>query len=85
MKLMRKLVWMAAGAGIALWAVSRAKAYVRANTPKKAREFVLGSDEENDRVGGKALRDLADEVRARQQRREEELTQRFISRSEPKD
>lgn len=85
MKLFRKIFWMGLGAGLALWAVSRAKAYVRANTPKKAREFVLGSDEENDQTAQKTLRGLAEELKAREQVREEELTQRFISRSEPKD
>jgi exonuclease VII large subunit len=85
MKLFRKIFWMGLGAGLALWAVSRAKAYVRANTPKKAREFVLGSDEENDQTAQKTLHGLADELRTRQQEREAELTERFIRRSEPAD
>lgn len=85
MKLFRKLFWMGVGAGCALWAVSRAKAYVRANTPKKAREFVLGTDEENDDMARKTIYTLADQIRTRQQEREQELTERFIRRSQPTD
>ncbi len=85
MKLFRKIFWMGLGAGIALWSISKAKAYVRANTPQKAREFVFGSDEENDHIARTTLTDLVDEVKTRQKAREEELTQRFVQRSKPTD
>ena len=48
----KRLLWIALGMIAGVVAVSKANAYVKANTPDKARQFLLGPDQEH--VGVKA-------------------------------
>ena len=41
----KRVFWVAAGVVLGVLAVSKATAYVRANTPDKARQFLLGPDQ----------------------------------------
>ena len=51
----KRVFWVATGMVLGVLAVSKATAYVRANTPDKARQFLLGPDQEN--VGMRTLLD----------------------------
>ena len=43
----KRVFWVAAGVVLGVLAVSKATAYVRANTPDKARQFLLGPHQAN--------------------------------------
>lgn len=74
----KRLFWIALGAGLGVVAVSKAQAYVRANTPDKARQFVLGPDE--DHVAARTLSGLVSEFNATRINREQELNRRYADR-----
>ncbi|BDR52946.1 hypothetical protein KIM372_08530 [Bombiscardovia nodaiensis] len=59
-------------------AASKAQAYVRANTPQKAREFVLGPDQ--DHVAERTLSSLLAQFQAVMGSREAELNQHYANR-----
>ena len=40
----KRLFWISIGVGIGAVAVTKAQAYVKANTPDAARQFLLGPD-----------------------------------------
>ena len=42
----KRIFWMGLGVTAGVVLVTKAEAYVRANTPKRAREFVLGEDQD---------------------------------------
>ena len=74
----KRVFWVAAGVVLGVLAVSKATAYVRANTPDKARQFLLGPDQEN--VGMRTLQGLIDQFRQAQQVREEELNRQYTAK-----
>ena len=52
----KRLFWISIGVGIGAVAVTKAQAYVKANTPDAARQFLLGPDQ--DHVAVRALEGL---------------------------
>ena len=43
----KRLFWVSIGVGIGVVAVTKAQAYVKANTPDTARQFLLGPDQDH--------------------------------------
>ena len=56
--MVKRLFWIAVGVAIGIVAVSKAQAYVKANTPDSARQFLLGPDQ--DHVAVRTLEGLAE-------------------------
>ncbi|KFF31157.1 hypothetical protein [Bifidobacterium bombi] len=71
----KRIFWLSAGFCFGVVAVSKAEAYVRANTPDKARQFVLGPDEDN--VASRTLGGLIGEFNAARRNREDELSRKY--------
>ncbi|KAA8820625.1 hypothetical protein CSQ85_02270 [Bifidobacterium rousetti] len=71
----KRIFWMGIGFGLGVIAVSKAQAYVKANTPDAARQFLLGPDQDN--VAVRTLAGLLDEFNATRKAREEELNERY--------
>ena len=76
--MLKRLFWIAVGVGIGIVVVSKAQAYVKANTPDAARQFLLGSDQ--DHVPMRTLEGLVSEFNATRRAREAELNERYIGR-----
>lgn len=76
--MVKRLFWIAVGVAIGIVAVSKAKAYVKANTPDSARQFLLGPDQ--DHVAVRTLEGLINEFNATRRAREAELNERYIGR-----
>ena len=76
----KRLFWIAVGVGIGVLAVTKAQAYIKANTPDKARQFFLGPDQ--DHVAVRTLAGLAAEFNDTRRAREEELNRRYIERAQ---
>lgn len=72
----KRLFWITLGVGIGVAAVAKANAYVRANTPRAAADFVLGPD--NPQLTADTLRGLLEDFRHHQAERERELNARYI-------
>ncbi|KFI46777.1 hypothetical protein GA0061078_0530 [Bifidobacterium bohemicum] len=72
----KRLFWFLIGFGSGVVAVSKAEAYVRANTPDKARQFVLGPDQNN--VAVRTLAGLLNDFNAVRVGREAELNDKYI-------
>ena len=53
----KRIFWVGVGVAIGIVAVTKAQAYVKANTPDAARQFLLGPDQDN--VPMKTLEGLA--------------------------
>ncbi|MDF7663914.1 hypothetical protein PT282_04455 [Bifidobacterium sp. ESL0763] len=73
--MVKRIFWVSLGFAMGVVAVSKAEAYVRANTPDKARQFVLGPDE--DHVAVRTLRGLLGEFNETRRSRESELNERY--------
>ena len=58
----KRLFWVFIGVGIGVVAVTKAQAYVKANTPDTARQFLLGPDQ--DHVTMRTLEGLVNEFNA---------------------
>ena len=43
----KRIFWVGVGVAIGIVAVTKAQAYVKANTPDAARQFLLGPDQDN--------------------------------------
>lgn len=71
----KRLFWFSLGLAAGVVMVSKAQAYVKANTPDKARQFLLGPDQ--DHVAVRTLRGLADDFHAALKAREKELNRRY--------
>ncbi|KFI69354.1 hypothetical protein [Bifidobacterium magnum] len=71
----KRIFWIGLGVVAGVMAVSKAQAYVRANTPDKARQFVLGPDQ--DHVAVRTLAGLVNEFKEAQQQREAELNAQY--------
>ena len=76
--MVKRLFWIAVGVAIGIVAVSKAQAYVKANTPDSARQFLLGPDQ--DHVAVRTLEGLVNEFNATRRAREAELNERYIGR-----
>ncbi|PKV01130.1 hypothetical protein CQR52_0288 [Bifidobacterium pseudolongum subsp. pseudolongum] len=74
----KRLFWVGLGVVTGVVAVSKAQAYVKANTPDKARQFLLGPDQEN--VGMRTLEGLVNEFTQVRRTREAELNNRYIDK-----
>jgi hypothetical protein len=72
----KRLFWFVLGFIAGVVAVSKAEAYVRANTPDTARQFVLGPDQDN--VAVRTLAGLFNDFNAARASREEELNEKYI-------
>ena len=55
----KRIFWVGVGVAIGIVAVTKAQAYVKANTPDAARQFLLGPDQDN--VPMKTLEGLVNE------------------------
>ena len=74
----KRLFWVGLGVVAGVVAVIKAQAYVKANTPDKARQFLLGPDQEN--VGMRTLEGLVNEFTQVRRTREAELNNRYIDK-----
>ena len=74
----KRLLWIALGMIAGVVAVSKANAYVKANTPDKARQFLLGPDQKH--VGVRTLQGLITEFTDVRRAREAELNSRYMDR-----
>ena len=74
----KRLFWVSIGVGIGVVAVTKAQAYVKANTP--ARQFLLGPDQ--DHVTMRTLEGLVNEFNATRRAREAELNSKYAARNE---
>ena len=75
----KRIFWVGVGVAIGIVAVTKAQAYVKANTPDAARQFLLGPDQDN--VPMKTLEGLVNEVNATRRAREAELNRQYIERA----
>lgn len=73
----KRIFWIGIGIAIGVVAVTKAQAYVKANTPDAARQFFLGPDQHN--VPMRTLESLITEFNATRRAREAELNQRYDS------
>lgn len=71
----KRLFWFALGMAAGVIVVSKAQAYVKANTPDAARQFILGPDQEN--VTVRTLQGLVNDFNAARRAREEELNRQY--------
>ena len=77
----KRIFWVGVGVAIGIVAVTKAQAYVKANTPDAARQFLLGPDQDN--VPMKTLEGLVNEFNAT--RRARELSSTVSTSSAPTD
>ncbi|NEG89323.1 hypothetical protein [Bifidobacterium aerophilum] len=75
----KRLFWIGLGFAAGVIAVSKANAYVKANTPDAMRQFVLGPDQ--DHVTMRTLEGLVNEFNATRRAREAELNQAYTERA----
>lgn len=71
----KRIFWIGLGVVVGVLAVSKAEAYLKANTPDQARQFVLGPDQDN--VAARTLQNLVSDFREAQQTREAELNAKY--------
>ncbi|MFT8592863.1 MAG: hypothetical protein ABF747_04555 [Bifidobacterium sp.] len=76
--MVKRLFWIGVGIAVGVVAVSKAQSYVKANTPKTAREFILGPDQTN--VAARTLNGLFQEFQQARIQRESELNARYAER-----
>ena len=74
----KRIFWMGLGVTAGVVLVTKAEAYVRANTPKRAREFVLGEDQ--DQVASRTLSELVSQFTQTMHQRQDELDRRYLDR-----
>lgn len=77
----KRIFWVGVGVAIGIVAVTKAQAYVKANTPDAARQFLLGPDQDN--VPMKTLEGLVNEFNAT--RRPARLSSTVSTSSAPTD
>lgn len=71
----KRLFWFSIGFAAGVVAVCKAEAYVRANTPDRARQFVLGPDQDN--VAARTLAGLFNQFNEVRLDREAELNDKY--------
>lgn len=74
----KRIFWAGLGLVAGVILVSKAESYVRANTPKQAREFVFGEDQEQ--VPKRTLVGLIEEFQRTMNQRQGELNQHYMER-----
>lgn len=74
----KRLFWISIGVGIGAVAVTKAQAYVKANTPDAARQFLFGPDQ--DHVAVRTLEALFNEFDEARRAREAELNTKYASK-----
>ena len=74
----KRIFWAGLGVAAGVVLVSKAEAYVRANTPKQAREFVFGADQEQ--VPQRTLAGLLSEFRSALSQRQSDLNKTYMDR-----
>lgn len=74
--MLKRMFWIGVGIAIGVVVVSKAQAYVKANTPDTARQFLLGPDQ--DHVPMRTLEGLITEFNTTRRAREAELNERYI-------
>ncbi|MCI1833078.1 MAG: hypothetical protein LKI88_04930 [Bifidobacterium sp.] len=74
----KRLFWVALGVALGVIAVSKARAYLKANTPDSARQFILGPDQ--DHVTMRTLEGLVAEFNEARKARENELNRKYGDR-----
>lgn len=72
---MKRTFWVAIGVVIGVVAVAKAQAYVKANTPDNARQFLLGPDQDN--VLQRTLAGLIEDFNTTRKAREAELNAQY--------
>ena len=75
----KRILWVGVGIAAGIVIATKASAYVKAYTPKAAREFVLGPDQTD--VPIRTLAALWGDFLTYQHEREDELNRQFIARS----
>ncbi|NMM98194.1 hypothetical protein [Bifidobacterium olomucense] len=75
----KRIFWVGLGMAVGIVAVTKAQAYVKANTPDKARQFLLGPDQEH--VAVRTLEGLINEFNTIRRAREDELNRQYIERT----
>ena len=73
--MIKRLFWFLVGFGAGLVVASKAQAYVRAHTPRMAREFVLGPDQDN--VAMRTLGSLIADFRKYSNEKEAEMNEKY--------
>ena len=74
----KRLFWISIGVGIGAVAVTKAQAYVKANTPDAARQFLFGPDQ--DHVAVRTLEGLFNEFNETRRAREAELNTKYADK-----
>ncbi|NMM96191.1 hypothetical protein G1C98_0927 [Bifidobacterium sp. DSM 109960] len=74
----KRLFWMSAGFCAGVFTVMKAQAYVKANTPAPARQFLLGPDIDN--VGLRTAQAMLREFNETRKARESELNKKYADR-----
>ena len=75
----KRIFWVGVGVAIGIVAVTKAQAYVKANTPDAARQILLGPPQDN--VPKKTLECKLNEFNATRRAREAELNRQYIERA----
>lgn len=76
----KRLFWISIGVGIGAVAVTKAQAYVKANTPDAARQFLFGPDQ--DHVAVRTLEALFNEFDEARRAREAELNTKYAEQDQ---
>lgn len=74
----KRLFWIGLGVVLGVIVVSKARSYIKANTPDAARQFLLGPD--LDHVTVRTLKGLLDAFNDARRGREEELNRQYAQR-----
>lgn len=75
--MVKRIFWVGVGAALGVLAISKAQAYVKANTPDKARQFILGPDQ--DHVAMRTLEGLVSQFKEAKNTRETELNSTYMN------
>ena len=75
----KRIFWVGVGVAIGIVAVTKAQAYVKANTPDAARQFLLGPDQDN--VPMKTLEGLLKESYVTRRALEAVVKRQYIERA----
>jgi hypothetical protein len=71
----KRVFWVGVGVVVGVVVASKAQAYVKANTPDAARQFLLGPDQEH--VATRTLDGLVNEFNTARRQRESQLNQQY--------
>lgn len=71
----KRIFWFCTGLAAGLIIASKASGYVRAHTPRMAREFVLGPDQDN--IALRTLGSIVEEFKANFEQRESQLNDSY--------